>query len=81
MDFSRTSFTNLGLGFSRSNVKQSALYNDNKKKWSIKPADTEYPQFQLISFTHQSSQLHRNWKLLKWWENQLMSLEPRSEPG
>lgn len=25
--------------------------------------------------THQSSQLHRNWKLLRWWENQLISLQ------
>jgi len=24
--------------------------------------------------TYQSSQLQRNWKLLKWWENQLMNL-------
>ena len=25
------------------------------------------------SWSYQSSQLHRNWKLLKWWENQLRS--------
>lgn len=24
--------------------------------------------------THQSSQLQRNWKLLRWWENQLINL-------
>lgn len=33
----------------------------------------------LPQIAHQSSQLHRNWKLLKWWENQLMNLQEEIE--
>lgn len=79
--FSRTSLTNLGLGFSGSTVKQSALYRGHTitlsvvlfKQW-VYPIKKK-KKLSVSRITHQSSQLHRNWKLLKWWENQLISLE------
>lgn len=39
--------------------KRMVDYKEKKKKHHI---------------THQSSQLQRNWKLLRWWENQLINL-------
>lgn len=77
--FSKTSLTNLGLGFSRSWVKQSALktvpyFIATDILESLHVHNTQDHHKWL---SYQSSQLHLNWKLLKWWENQLMSLKHR----
>lgn len=77
--FSKTSLTNLGLGFSRSWVKQSALktvtyFNATDILESLHVHNTQDHHKWL---SYQSSQLHLNWKLLKWCENQLMSLKHR----
>ena len=73
IDFSRTSLTNLGLGFSRSTARQSDLYRETHIINCT--VHSCYKGCVCVwRFTHQSSQLHLNWKLLKWWENQLISL-------
>lgn len=48
--------------------------------WQFKAINSCYKRLSVHHrITHQSSQLHRNWKLLKWWENQLISLEIKKE--
>lgn len=70
MHFSRTSLTNLGLGFSGSTAKQSDLGEGGADKWHSQPGRRHKMKLlcpgRPAAVPHQSSQLHRNWKLLKW---------------